>query len=116
MKLDYSHDLIVTIIRKGCCERVVKASKKAGAEGGTVIYGRGTGIHEQKTLLGIPIEPEKEIILTLIPKDKTDEVHEAIVAAGNLNKPGTGVSFVLEVKQVAGIVHLLEQMEGNEKK
>lgn len=108
---DYSHDLIVTIIRKGCCERVLRASQKAGAEGGTIIFGRGAGIHEQKKLLGIPIEPEKEVILTLISKEKTDTVLEAIIEAGNLNKPGTGISFVLDVKKVAGIVHLLKQTD-----
>lgn len=113
---NYDHDLIVTIIRKGCCERVLRASQKAGAEGGTIIFGRGAGIHETKKLMGIPIEPEKEIILTLISKEKTDAVLEAIIEAGRLNKSGTGISFVLEVKKVAGVVHLLKQMEEERKK
>jgi len=44
---------------------VLESSIKAGAHGGTVIFGRGGGIHEQQTLLFVPIEPEKEIVLTL---------------------------------------------------
>lgn len=36
-------DLIVTIIPKGESEKIVTASKRAGAEGGTILYGRGTG-------------------------------------------------------------------------
>lgn len=63
-----THDLIVTVVKKGCVEKIIEASKKAGAEGGTVIPGRGIGIHEGKKFFGIPIEPEKEILLTLIPK------------------------------------------------
>lgn len=105
-KIDF--DLIVTIVKKGWAERIVKASKEAGAEGGTVVFARGTGIHEQKSILGIPIEPEKEMILTLVPVEKTDEILQAIIEAGELEKPATGIAFVLDVKRVAGIVHLLE--------
>jgi nitrogen regulatory protein PII len=99
----------VTIVKKGWAEKIVNAAKTAGARGGTVLYGRGVGIHEQKRLLGLPIEPEKEIILTLIHKDKTDDVLKAIVAAGQLQKPGTGIGFVLDVDKIVGIVALLEQ-------
>ncbi|OPZ71447.1 MAG: hypothetical protein BWY80_01326 [Firmicutes bacterium ADurb.Bin456] len=69
------------------------------------------GIHEQKKLLGIPIEPEKDIILTLIHQDKTDTVLKAIVQAGNLEKPGTGIGFVIDVDKVVGIVSLLEEFK-----
>jgi len=111
VSLGYDYDLIVTIVGRGYADRIIRASKEAGAEGGTIVYGRGTGIHEQKTLLGIPVDPEKEIILTLIPNESTDQVLSAIVKAGNLEKPGTGISFVLEVKKVAGIVHLLKNID-----
>lgn len=109
MKIARDHELIVTIVRKGWAEKVIVAAKAAGARGGTVLHGRGVGVHEQKKLLGLPIEPEKEIILTLIHKDKTNEVLKAIVEAGQLQKPGNGVGFVLDVDKVVGVVELLEQ-------
>jgi nitrogen regulatory protein PII len=102
------YDLIITIVNKGWSERIVKASKEAGAEGGTIMFGRGTGIHETKTFFGIPIEPEKEIVFTAIPEEKTREVLSAIIEAGRLNEPGTGVAFVLPLKYVAGICHLVQ--------
>ncbi len=43
--------LIVTIVKKGWGDEVIKASRKAGAQGGTILFGRGTGIHENKTSL-----------------------------------------------------------------
>lgn len=107
MKSIPNQDLIITIVKKGTCECIVEASKKAGAEGATIIPARGTGIHEQKKLLGIPIEPEKEIILTIVPAESTEQVLEAIIKAGKLEKPGTGIAFVLELKKVVGVVHLL---------
>jgi nitrogen regulatory protein P-II 1 len=99
-------ELIITIVNKNTCEKIIRASKKAGAEGGTIVYGRGTGIRETKTLLGIPIEPEKEIVLTIVPRDITETVQQAIIEAGNLDKPGAGITFVVELKKVAGICHL----------
>ncbi len=104
------HDLIVTIVKKGWCERIIKASREAGAEGATIIPARGLGIHEQKKLLGIPIEPEKDIILTIIQNHKTENVLDAIIKAGNLNKPATGIAFVIELKQVVGIVHMVKAL------
>lgn len=104
------YDLIVSIVNKGFSEQVVEASKKAGAEGGTIIFGRGTGIHEKAKLFNIVIEPEKEIVLTLIDRKKTDQVLEAITVNAKLNKPGRGIAFVLEVERTVGINHVLNQM------
>ncbi|MBS4025401.1 MAG: P-II family nitrogen regulator [Clostridia bacterium] len=104
------YDLIVTIINKGDSELVVEASKKAGAEGGTILFGRGTGIHEQAQLFGIIIEPEKELVLTLIKREISEKVLEAIISKVNLDKPGKGIAFILEVEGVAGINHFLNQM------
>lgn len=110
MLIGRDHKLIVAIVKRGRAEKVLLAAQEAGARGGTVICGRGTGIHESKKLLGIMIEPEKEIILILIHKDKVKRVLKAVVHAGNMEKPGTGVGFVLDVEKVVGIVHLLEQI------
>lgn len=99
-------ELIVTIVNKNTSKTILQASKQAGAEGGTVVYGRGTGIRETQTLLGIPIEPEKEIVLTIVPQDITEQVQKAIIHAGGLDHPGAGVLFVVDLKNVAGICHL----------
>ncbi len=108
------HDLIVTIVKRGFSETILKASKEAGAEGGTIIPARGSGIHEKAKLMGIPIEPEKEILLTLVNCEITKKVLQAILEAGNLNKPGEGIAFVLDIKYVAGICHLVEGKDEKE--
>ena len=107
----YEQDLIVTIIKKGYSEEIIEASKKAGAEGATIMFGRGTGIHEQKKILGIPIEPEKEIVFTVVPEALSEKVLSAIVKAGKLERPATGIAFIIELKKVAGVAHLLQQQK-----
>ena len=104
---DAHFDLIVTIVPKGAAEKVLRASQEAGAEGGTIIYGRGAGIHEKRKVMGVPIEPEKEVVLTVVPESITQPVLADIVEAARLDEPGRGIAFVVAVSQVAGICHLL---------
>lgn len=101
-----TNDLIVTIVNKGSGETVVEAAKSGGAEGATILFGRGTGRHEYQKLWGIPIEPEKEIVLTVVSADKTDAVLDAIVKAVDLDSPGAGIAFVVELKRLVGVAHL----------
>ena len=98
-------NLIVTIVDKGNAEDVIELAKKGGAEGGTILNGRGAGCHDTAKILGILIEPEKDVILTLIEKEKTDAVLEVIADGLELDKPGKGIAFVVDVPKVVGIVH-----------
>ena len=97
--------LIITIVNKGFADQIVDISKEAGAEGGTIVSGRGAGIHEKAKLFGIPIEPEKEMVLTLVPREKGERILDAILDKGELCKPGKGIAFILEVEKTAGINH-----------
>jgi len=100
--------LIITIVGRGKCGNVLEASKKSGAEGGTIIKGRGSGVHEKAKLFSLSIEPEKDIVLTLVPEDRADKVLEAIIKSSNLNEPGNGIAFMMDVEKVTGINHLIE--------
>jgi nitrogen regulatory protein P-II 1 len=109
-----SRELIITIVNKGCGDFVLEASMKAGAEGGTIIFGRGIGIHENKKILGIPIEPEKEIVLTVTPPDKTQLILDAIVREVRLGEPGRGIAFTLPLDRFVGVAHALFHNPSNE--
>ncbi|MBM4433352.1 MAG: P-II family nitrogen regulator [Chloroflexi bacterium] len=101
--------LIVTIVNKGWGDTVLEASMKAGAEGGTILIGRGVGIHEKRTILGICIEPEKEVVLSVTYPDKKEAILQEIVRAAELEKPGAGIAFVLPIEKVVGVVHLFHR-------
>ena len=100
--------LIVSIVRKGWGSTVLEASVKAGARGGTVLFGRGAGIHEQEKIFGMSIEPEKEILLTLTRSDQVDTVLAEIVRAAELNDTGRGIAFVLPVERMVGVAHFMK--------
>jgi len=105
MLSECTFQLVVAVVETGRASALMEAARAAGAEGGTVLHGRGTGIHEHSKFLGIPIEPEKEILIILIETTTTRTVLDALVTAGDLNEPGKGIAFVLDVSQVAGICH-----------
>ncbi|WP_370574469.1 P-II family nitrogen regulator [Methanomethylovorans sp.] len=110
--------LVVTIVKKGWGDKVVKASRKAGAKGGTILFGRGTGVHENKSLLGLMIEPEKEIVLTIVESGITDEIIGAIKDSISINEPGCGIGFVVPLDSLFGTAHVLctlDQLSKDEK-
>ncbi|MBX6394006.1 MAG: P-II family nitrogen regulator [Burkholderiales bacterium] len=104
--------LIVTIVRKGWGHTALEASVKAGATGGTVLQGRGIGVNEKGSIFGIPIEPEKEIVLTLTDSDQCDTILQEIMRATELEQPGRGLAFVMPVEKVVGMPHIGEEPKG----
>ena len=86
---------------------IPKMQAVAGARGGTVLFGRGAGINEQEKIFGVSIEPEKEVVLTLVPHALVDAVLDEIVRAAELNQTGRGIAFVLPVDRVVGVAHFM---------
>lgn len=97
--------LIVTIVNSGDSAAVVKAASKAGAEGGTILNGRGTGVNEQQKFMNFTIDPEKDVVLTLVPASYADGVVKSIEEAVDLNAPGKGIAFLIDVENVFGVNH-----------
>jgi len=107
--------LIITIVRQGWGDKVMEASMRAGAQGGTILMGRGIGIHEKQKIMGIPIEPEKEIVLTVTYGDDSEAILKEICEDCELEKPGAGIAFVVPVEKVVGIAHILGKSDDEAK-
>lgn len=96
---------IIAIVERGKADKVVEAAKAVGANGATIFYGRGTGESEVKKFLNIHVEASKEIILILTEIDKYKQIMNAMVEAGQLKKPGTGIIFTVPVTNLIGLHH-----------
>ncbi|MDR0817928.1 MAG: P-II family nitrogen regulator [Clostridiales Family XIII bacterium] len=110
---DYS--LIMTIVNRGYADQVVDASREAGARGGTILYARGTGIHETEKFMDIDIQPEKEIVLTLVRRESLRPIIHSILEAAGLRTKGRGISITLPVTDVVGITdeEITEYIDAN---
>ena len=100
--------LLIVIIKKNLARNVIQACKDGGAEGGTVMPGRGTGTHETSSVFGVQVEPEKEIIFSIVRNEVVNDVIDEVTKAADLNKPGTGIAFLVNSKSICGVAHLLD--------
>ncbi|MDP3065452.1 MAG: P-II family nitrogen regulator [Methanobacteriaceae archaeon] len=101
--------LIYVVVEAGHGSFIMNSAREAGAEGGTTYFARGTSIHEHGKFLGVPIEPEKEVVMIIIKDSMADQVFDYVVKKGELDTPGKGVAFILDLSRVAGICHLLDE-------
>lgn len=99
------YKLIAAILPKGSTGEVMEAAREAGAEGGTILLARGTGVHEARRFFGISVSSERELLLVLVEPEKAQDVLNAVMRAGRLDEPARGIAFVLSVDEVTGIVH-----------
>jgi len=90
---------------------VVDAAKEAGATGATIIPARGTGMREAKTFFGLTLEDQTDIVIFLLEEHIVKQVVEAIKTAGEFDKPGTGIAFVLPVEEVLGLESQMEKFK-----
>ena len=97
------YQVITIIVDKGKAEDVVEAAITAGSKGGTIINGRGSGIHETSKLFSMDVEPEKEIVIILSEVDMTEAIVSAIREKLNIDKPGQGIIYVQDVNKTYGI-------------
>lgn len=94
---------ITIIVDKGKAEYVIDAATQAGSKGGTVINGRGSGIHETSKLFAMEIEPEKEIVIILSRKEKTEAIVSSIREQLKIDEPGKGIIYVQDVNKTYGL-------------
>ena len=97
------HELIICIVNTGFTDVVMDAAREKGARGGTVIHGRGTANKEAEAFFHISIQPDKEMVMILVPSDIKDDVLHAVYQSAGLKTAGQGIAFALPVTNVVGI-------------
>ena len=99
----FENQAIFCIVNSGYSESVMETAKKFGARGGTVIDARGTASKEAETFFGVTVEPEKEIVMILVPTKRKDKILEALYEEVGLATAGQGIAFSLPVDAVVGL-------------
>lgn len=94
---------ITVIVEKGKGEDVIDAAVKAGSKGGTILNGRGSGIHETSRLFSMNIEPEKEIVMILSEAEFTEAIVSSVREHLAIDEPGNGIIYVQKVNKTYGL-------------
>ena len=102
------YNAIFTIVDKGQGEAVIEAARKAGSQGATIINARGSGIHETNKLFNMDISPEKEVVLVIEEYSKVDGIVKSIRKDLDIDEPGKGIIFILDIKKSFGLFRDIE--------
>jgi hypothetical protein len=110
--------LIIVISEDSDTTAIVRAGRKAGATGATVLnQARGEGLTPAKTFFGLDLESQRDVVLFLVEEHLSRHILETVGEAGRFDrKPGAGIAFQVDVEDAVGVVaqmHMLaERMEG----
>ena len=97
------YQLITIIGDKGVAEDVVEIASKAGSTGGTIINGRGLGVHETSQWFSMNIEPEKEIVLIISKTNLVENIVNTISKELKIDEPGNGIIFTQDIDRTFGL-------------
>jgi len=101
-ELNYSYELIVAIANEGRTDMVMNAARSAGAAGGTVLHGKGTGSDKAEKFYSVSIAQEKEVILIVAKAEQKAGIMRAILEKAGPNTEAGTIVFSLPTSEVAG--------------
>ena len=104
--------LLIALVEDSKTDAVIDAARKAGATGTTVISNAsGEGVEESKTFFGLTLETQRDVLLMLVEEHLSRHILEMISEAGEFDtKSGAGIAFQIDVEDVVGITHQMEQL------
>ena len=97
---------LTVIVDRGMSGDVMDIALKAGVRGGTILHGRGAGADIVTNLFGIEIEPEKELVIILMPNDLVEKVVPALTKGLQLDESGKGILFVEPIIETRGLFEM----------
>ncbi len=98
-----AYELILTIANRGFTDRIMEAARNAGAKGGTAISARRVGYEDGENPFGFTLQPEKEIVAILIPREDKLPVMRAINREAGLKTECRGILFSVPVDDILGL-------------
>ena len=92
----------MAIANAGTTDIVMNAARAAGARGGTVIHGKGTGSGDAQKFHHISIADEKEVVLIVAAAEIKSAVMYSILEKAGPNTEAETVVFSLPTSEAAG--------------
>lgn len=104
--------LIIALVQDDLTNKVLEATRAAGATGSTVInQARGEGLEKKKTFLGLQLETQRDLILLLVEEHLSRHILETIEKAGEFSsKENTGIAFQIDVEDAVGVSHQIQAL------
>ena len=88
------YDCVVAVVNRGLAQRAIQVAREAGAQGATILRGRGSGAHDMK-VFNIEIQKEKEIIFWLTDTRLSEAIAKNLYDQLELGGEGSGTVFMM---------------------
>ncbi len=104
--------LLIALVQDDKTDPVLKAARKCGATGATVIkQARGEGLQQTKTFFGLTLETQRDVLLFLVEEHLSRNILETIARVGGFDvEPGAGIAFQIDVEDAVGVSHQIRQL------
>ncbi len=97
------YEMIICLVNAGYSDAVMNAARKEGVSGGTVIHARGTANKEAEETFKITIQPDKDMVMMIVPAKIKDNVLRSLYENVGLDSDGQGIAFSMPVSKAVGI-------------
>ena len=106
--------LIIAFVEDDVTDKVMKAARRAGATGATIINNaRGEGINRQRTFFGMQLESQRDVLLFVVEEHLCRKILERIAQiAGFDEEPGKGIAIQINIEDAVGVAHQIERLKG----
>ncbi len=101
--MDNKYELVVCVVNAGFSQNVMEAARAAGAKGGTILRARGSANPESEEFFNIKIQPDKELVMILVPKSIKDDVEKAVYKEAGIADEAKGIIFSLPVNRTTTV-------------
>ncbi len=101
-EFNYNYEIVLAIANEGYTDSVMDAARSAGARGGTVLHGKGTGSKDAEKFFKVSIASEKEVIMIVAKSSEKAAIMKAIVNQAGVGTDAGAVVMSLPVTAVAG--------------
>ncbi len=88
---------LYVIVNAGFSSQIVDIARECGSTGATIINARGS-VQKPQTILGITIDTEKEIILSVVDKEVGDKIMLAVKEKAGVGTNAHGLCFYMPVE------------------
>lgn len=103
MENENKFELVLSIISHGTAEIVMEAAKSAGATGGTLLHSRRVGYEDVDNIFGFTIQPEKDILAILTPKENRLAIMQKITEVAGIHTESRALVLSLPVDEIMGL-------------
>ena len=101
-EINFNYEIVLAIANEGHTDTVMEAAREAGARGGTVLHGKGTGSKDAAKFFGVSIASEKEVIMIVAKSSEKAAIMKSIIDKAGTQTDAGAVVMSLPVSAVAG--------------